>query len=298
VVKVHPAGDGAIDLIAFGTTTNSTLTITQNRPPWHSAGKALTIKKLVIVSRQLGNLEAAPAELAGKMTTLSQPMDVFDIGALGPSAQVDITGGVETFEATTVNLGPLGHVNLTEGAGDSGATGQVTIGTLTLDGGQFTIGGDADAPVAITGNLVATHDGQFTVARDVVGGIAVGGSVELDTGGQISIGRNVSEFLINGNLVVSPVSPGVPSGSGISIGGALSNFAVGGFFQGQGGTATPTAFDLGAGLNITSLAIQGGVSGVAGLISANIRAGGSITSVSIPYGQVNSTIQPNTPPPV
>jgi len=296
VVKVHPAGHGAIDLIAFGTDTSSTITITQERPRWHYASRPLAIHKLVIVSDQLGSLEAAPAKLTGKMSPLSQPMNTLDLGALGPAAQVDINGGVENLDVTTVNLGPTGRVTLTEGSGSSGASESFTVGTMTLDGGQFAIGGDADAPLSIQGNLTASHDGALSVGRDIAGGLTVGGSVELATGGQISVGRNVNELVINGNLIVSPASPGVPSGAGISVGGELSNFAVGGYFQGQGGTATPTAFDLGVGLDLTGLAIQGGISGVGGLINANIRAGGSIKLVSIRYGSVNSTIQPNTPP--
>ena len=58
-----------------------------------------------------------------------------------------------------------------------------------------------------------------------------------------------------------------------------------------------TVFDLGVGLNVTGLTINGGNSALDGLINANIRAGGSITGVSIAYGTANSTIQPDTPPP-
>ena len=61
--------------------------------------------------------------------------------------------------------------------------------------------------------------------------------------------------------------------------------------------AAPTLFDLGVGLNISGLTILGGNSSLNGLINANIRAGGSISGVDIVYGIVNSTIQPNTPPP-
>ncbi len=221
VVKVHPAGHGAIQLVAFGTNTSSSITITQVQPRWHSPTRPLAIQKLVIVSGQLGSLEAAPAELTGKMSALSQPMSSLELGELGPAAQIDISGGVETFDVTTVNLGPTGHVDLTAASGGSGASESFTVGAMTLDGGQFSIGGDADATLAIAGNLTASHDGELSIGRDAVGGITVGGSVELDTGGQINVGRNVSELSITGNLIVSPVSPGVPSGSGISV-GALS----------------------------------------------------------------------------
>lgn len=297
LVKVHPAGDGAIELVAFGTDTNSTVTITQVQPRYHFPTRPLDIKKLIVVSGQLGSLEAEPVDLTGKMTALTQPMATLELGEIGRAAQVNIAGGVDSFDVSTVDLGPTGQVNLIAAPGGSGVPVSFTVGTMTLDGGQFEIGGDADATVSIAGNLTASHDGQLSIGRDALGGITVGGSVELDTGGQIDVGRNVNGLSINGNLIVSPVSPGVPSGAGISVGGALSDFAVTGYFQGQGGTATPTAFDLGVGLNLASLSIQGGLSGVGGLIDANIRAGGSITGVSIPYGIVNSTIQPNTPPP-
>jgi hypothetical protein len=298
VVKVHRAGHGAIDLVVFGTNTSSSVTITQVQPRWHVATRPLAIHKLVIVSGELGTLAAAPADLTGKMTPLSQPMTSLELGEIGPAAQVDINGGVGAFYVSTVDLGPTGHVDLVAAPGGAGVTGSFTAGTMTLDGGQFAIGGDANATVSIEGSLTASHDGELSVGQDAVGGITIGGSAELDSGGQINVGRNANGLSISGNLIVNPVSPGVPSGSGISVGGALSNFAVAGYFQGQGGTATPTAFDLGVGLNLTGLTVSGGKSGVGGLIGANIRAGGSITDVSIPYGSVNSTIQPHTPPPV
>jgi hypothetical protein len=297
LVKVHQAGHGSIELVAFGTDTTSTITISQTQPRYHYSNRLLAIRKLVIVSGQLNTLDAPAAELTGKMSALTLPLNTLDLGALGPQGQIDVSGGVEDFDVNTVDLGPTGHVNLTAGPDNSGTAQSFTVGTMTLDGSQFEIGGDAGATLSIVGNLTASRDGELSVGRDALGGITVGGSVELDSGGQINIGRNVSSLFINGNLIVSPTSPGVPSGSGISIGGALSNFVVGGYFQGQGGKATPTAFDLGVGLSITGLTIQGGLSGVGGLINANIRAGNSISDVSIPYGSVNSTIQPNTPPP-
>jgi hypothetical protein len=51
------------------------------------------------------------------------------------------------------------------------------------------------------------------------------------------------------------------------------------------------------GLSVSGLTISGGTTSQDGLINANIRAGGSIMGEDITYGSVNSTIQPNTPPP-
>ena len=87
------------------------------------------------------------------------------------------------------------------------------------------------------------------------------------------------------------------SDSGIAVNGALNGLTVNGYFQGQAGTANPSVIDLGVGLNLNNLTILGGVPGQGGLINANIRAGGSISNVNIAYGSINSTIQPNTPPP-
>jgi len=113
----------------------------------------------------------------------------------------------------------------------------------------------------------------------------------LDSGGQLAVGRNLSDLTVTGNLIVNP------SGSGIVVGGELGAVTVDGIFQGQGGLAAPALFDLGVGLNMSGLSILGGNSSLNGLINANIRAGGSISGVDIVYGTINSTIQPDTPPP-
>ena len=57
------------------------------------------------------------------------------------------------------------------------------------------------------------------------------------------VGRNLANLTVNGNVIVNP------SGSGIVVNGVLGDMVVEGLFQGQGGTAAPTFFDLGVGLN-------------------------------------------------
>jgi hypothetical protein len=105
------------------------------------------------------------------------------------------------------------------------------------------------------------------------------------------VGRNLSDLTVTGNIIVNP------TGSGIVVNGEAAGVTVDGIFQGQGGTAAPTFFDLGVGLNLDGLTILGGNKRQNGLINANIRAGGTISGVDITYGQINSTIQPHTPPP-
>ena len=167
----------------------------------------------------------------------------------------------------------------------------MTIGRMTIDGGRFVVGQDSLAPILITSNMTISRDGVFAVGRDLDGSLSVSGNLVLDTGGQLFVGRNASTLTVTGNLIVNP------SGSGIVIKGALSDMTVDGFFQGQGGTAAPMFFDLGVGLSLDGLTILGANGSQNGLINANIRAGGSISGVDIVYGTVNSTIQPNTPPP-
>ena len=299
VVNVRPAAKGAIDLIAYGTTAATTLNITQTLPRFHFPHQFLPIHTLIVRSGQLGGLNAAPAELTGRMTPLSNAVSTLDLGALGPNSRVDINGDVAAMNIGSVALGPTGHVaiagDLAPGASaspsGSSTLGAVAIGAMSLDGGRFTIGRDALEPVTIQGDLTILHDGQLAIGRDSTSTLAINGSVQLQSGGQILVGRNLDNLGIGGNLLVSP------SGSGIAVGGALNGLSVGGYFQGQGGTSAPSAFDLGVGLSLTSLTILGGVPGVGGLINANIRAGGSISNVNIAYGSINSTIQPNTPPP-
>jgi hypothetical protein len=303
VVKVHPAGKGAIDLTVFGTSTSSTVNITLEQPRFHFPTGPLRIHKLIVTSGQLESLEAPDVLLTGKMTPITGSMSTLELGGLGPKAQVDISGGVGTLQIQSVNLGPTGHVVISSDISTvqpSSSSSNVlplvnpvsfTIGSMNLDGGRFQISPDMTGTFAIQAGLGIHHNGLLSITRDLIGATTIGGSVVLDTGGQIVVGRNVFDLIINGNLIVSPI------GSGISVGGALDAMTVFGFFQGQGGTSAPTAFDLGVGLNLSNLSILGGQTGVGGLINANIRAGGSITGVNIPYGISNSTIQPNTPPP-
>jgi hypothetical protein len=295
-VSVQPAGNGAISLKAYGTTAASIITITQTQQRYHFPNQLLEIQGFIVRSRQLGGLSASPAELDGRMTTLTNSMNNFDVGGLGPNARIDIVGGLGEMNATSIDLGSRGFVSIGEGINvhprgpvrsTSYTLGTVSIGTMSLNGGQFAIGSDAAQPITIQGNLTVSQGGQFSIGRDETGSLAVGGSLELDSGGQLLVGRNLNNLTVGGNLIIGP------GGSGIAVNGALNGLTVNGYFQGQGGTANPSAIDLGVGLNISGLTILSGVTGKGGLIGANIRAGGSISGVSIPYGTYQSTIQAN-----
>ena len=292
LVKVHPAPHGAIDLSAFGTTTDSTITVTLVRPRWHAKSQFLPIHNLTVTSAQLGSLDAAAVELTGTMTPLNNSVADLTLGGIGPAARVDVNGSVGMMTVSTIDLGPTGHVVISGALNTADLTGPMTIGGMTIDGGRFAIGQDSLAPISISGDMTISQDGQFSVGRDLDGGLSVSGNLELDSGGQLMVGRNLSDLTVTGNLIVNP------AGSGIVVGGESGGVTIDGVFQGQGGTAAPTFFDLGVGLNLTGLTILGGNRSLNGLINANIRAGGSISGVDIVYGTVNSTIQPNTPPPL
>jgi hypothetical protein len=291
LVKVHPTAHGAIDLSAFGTTSDSTITITLVRARWHAPGQLLPIHKLTVTSGQLGSLIAAPVELTGAMTRLNNTVSNLELGELGPGARVDINGSVGKMTVSSVDLGPKGHVLIAGALNTSDVTDSMTIGGMTIDGGRFAIGQDSLAPISVTGNMTISRNGVFSVGRDLDGSLSVSGNLELDSGGQLFVGRNLKELNVTGNVIVNP------TGSGIVVNGELAGVTVQGSFQGQGGTAAPTFFDLGVGLNLNGLTINGADMNQNGLINANIRAGGSISGVEIIYGKVYSTIQPNTPPP-
>ena len=119
---MHPAGEGAIDLSAFGTTPATTLSVTQVRPRWHFPSQLLSIHKLTVTSNQLGGLDAPDAELTGVMTTLTNTMTNLTLGELGPAARVEVIGSVGTMSVQNINLGPTGLVSI---SGDLN-TAQVT----------------------------------------------------------------------------------------------------------------------------------------------------------------------------
>jgi hypothetical protein len=303
LIKVHPGGKNAINLIAFGTTTSSTITVTLTRPHYHAPARLLDIHDLTVTSGLLGGFDASPVILTGAMTPLVSSVNTLELGAIGPAAQINIDGSVGTMTVGTIDLGPTGRVDIIgalntassqaiETGGLADLTGLMTIGSITIDGGQLVIGQDSLTPIAISGNMTISHDGRFSIGRDLDGSLSVNGNLEIDTGGQLYVGRNLNELFVNGNLIVNPTE------SGIVVGGALNNVIINGYFQGQGGTSAPGVFDVGVGLNLTGLTINGGNNTQDGLINANIRAGGSITGVNIAYGTANSTIQPFTPPPV
>ena len=140
--------------------------------------------------------------------------------------------------------------------------------------------------------MTISHDGLFSVGRDLDGSLTVNGNLVLEIG-RPAHGRpqpREPDCQRQRDRQSQRKRHRRERSSGRLC---RSN----GLFQGQGGTAAPTFFDLGVGLSLDGLSILGGNTAQNSLINANIRAGGSISGVDIAYGTVNSTIQPNTPPP-
>jgi hypothetical protein len=287
VVEVHHTPKGAIELNAYGTTSSSTITITQTQPRFHATNRLLAIRDLTIRSGQLGGLSAMPVALQGRMTPVANSMTTLDIGTIGPKAQVDVNGSVQSMSVSNINLGPTGHVAISGDINSLAQSGPMTIGAITIDGGRFSIGRDSLASIAINGDVSISQDGKLSIGRDQNGTFTVYGSMHLSSGGQLVVGRNLASLAITGNLIVQP------SGSGIAVDGALQSLTVDGYVQGQGGRSAPSAVDLGVGLNLSNLSVLGGISGQGGLINSNVRAGGTVSGVNIAYGTSNSTIQSN-----
>ena len=203
-------------------------------------------------------------------------------------AQIDVNGSVGAMDVGSINLGPGGHVVITDdlnGAfqslGQSSTTTGMTIASMNLDGGQFVIGGDSLEPISIAGDLSLSHNGLFAIGRDQTGSLSVGGSVILDSGGQLSVGRNLAALTVGGNVQIDP------GASGIVVGGELTQMTVNGFLRGQG---SATAIDLGVGLNLDGLTVLGGGANQGGIQSANINVGKNISGLDVLHGIFRSWI--------
>ncbi len=275
VLKTQPAGRGSFDVKVLGTTSASTLTITQVRPRFHVPNNLLSIDNLIIRSGQIGSILASPVELNGAMTALNSDVGALEFGALGPGAQINVNGSVSTMDVGSVNLGPGGHVVITSDlngsfqslSSSSSTTTAMTIASMNLDGGQFVIGRDSPASISIAGDLSLSHNGLFAIDRDQTGTLSVSGSVIIDSGGQLKVGGNLAALTVGGNVLINP------GASGIVVEGDLTQMTVNGFLRGQG---SATAIDLGVGLNLDGLTVLGGGANQGGIQSANINVDKSI----------------------
>jgi hypothetical protein len=194
-----------------------------------------------------------------------------DLGSvdLGPGGQVVIAGDLDS-----------ALLNLEHGTTTAAET---TIGAMNLNGGQFIIGQDSLEPISIGGNLSLSQNGLLAIGRDLPSTLSIGESITIDSGGQINVGRNLAGLVVGGNVLVDP------GASGIVVGGNLASVSVSGYFRGQG---SASAVDMGVGLNLNSLTVQGGGSSTSpgGIQLANIKVGKNISNINVPHGIFRSWI--------
>ena len=245
VLKARPAGHGAINVNVLGTTTDSSLSITQVQPRFHVVNTLLVIQNLTIKSGQIGNIQASAAELDGPMTLpmtpLTTPINTLQFGALGPNAQIDVNGSVGSMSVQKdVNLGPSGHImiagNLNSLTVNGTFQGQGTSAIdlfVGLDLTNFTVLGGSS-------NLGSVHSANIAVGKDIVGlniqhgifnslitaGVLIDGSPQNSSSGgnigpdgsdaifdsEILAGVQIKNLLINGNVTSDYVTKPNPTG--------------------------------------------------------------------------------------
>ena len=257
VLKARPAGHGAINLNVLGTTANSSLSITQVQPRFHVVNTLLVIQNLTVKSGQIGNIQASPAELDGRMTLpmkrLTTSINTLQFGALGPNAQIDVNGGVGSMSVQNdVNLGPSGHVVI---AGDLNSL--AVTGNLLVNPGSsgIMVGGNLNG---LTVNGI--FQGQGTSAIDLSVGLdlknftVLGGSSNLGSvrSANIAVGKDIVGLNIQHGIFNSLIT------AGVLIDGSPQNGSSGGNIGPDGSDAI---FDsqLLAGVQIKNLTINGNV---------------------------------------
>ncbi len=261
VLKASPAGHGAINLNVLGTTTNSSLSITQVQPRFHVVNTLLVIQNLTIKSGQIGNIQASAAELNGPMTLPMTPLttsiNTLQFGALGPNAQIDVNGSVGSMSVQNVNLGPSGHVVIADDLNSLTVTGNLLVNPGSTG---IVVGGNLNG---LTVNGI--FQGQGTSAIDlsvgldltnftVLGGSILGGGSNLGgvRSANISVGKDIVGLEIQHGIFNSLIT------AGVLIDGSPQNSSSGGNIGPDGSDAI---FDsqLLAGVQIKNLLINGDV---------------------------------------
>lgn len=256
VLKASPAGHGAINLNVLGTTTNSSLSITQVQPRFHVVNTLLVIQNLTIKSGQIGNIQASPAELDGRMTLpitpLTTSINTLQFGALGPNAQIDVNGSVGSMSVQNVNLGPSGHVVI---AGDLNSL--TVTGNLLVNPGSrgIVVGGNLNG---LTVNGIFQGQGtsaiDLSVGLDLTNFTVLSGSSNLGgvRSANIDVGKDIVGLNIHHGIFNSLIT------AGVLIDGSPQNSSSGGNIGPDGSDAIFDSEIL-AGVQIKNLLINGDV---------------------------------------
>ena len=246
VLKASPAGHGAINLNVLGTTTNSSLSITQVKPRFHVVNNLLVIQNLTIKSGQIGNIQASPAELDGPMTLPMTPLttsiNTLQFGALGPNAQIDVNGDVGSMSVQNVNLGPSGQVviagnlnsltvsGIFQGQGTSAIDLSVGLNltNFTVLGGSSNLGGVRSANIAVGKDIVGLNIQHGIFNSLITAGVLIDGSPQNSSSGgnigpdgsdaifdsQLLAGVQIKNLLINGDVKSDYVTNPKPNPTG------------------------------------------------------------------------------------
>ncbi len=195
---VSAIGKGAHKTLAinlYGTTAGSQLTVSLLRaaPGYGKGHSALPIGAINVASGQLGGVSAGgTANLMGAISPISGVQSL-SFNTLGPNAQINVNGGINSFQVGSANLGPNGGVHI---AGS--VSGNFTVGALTLNGGKVLIDGDVTG--LNLGGITLQNSGQFLIGHDINGSASLG-TVNIN-GGRLLVTHDVATTLNTGNLTV------------------------------------------------------------------------------------------------
>ena len=325
VLKASPAGHGAINLNVLGTTTNSSLSITQVKPRFHVVNNLLVIQNLTIKSGQIGNIQASPAELDGPMTLPMTPLttsiNTLQFGALGPNAQIDVNGDVGSMSVQNVNLGPSGHVviagnlnsltvsGIFQGKGTSAIDLSVGLNltNFTVLGGSSNLGGVRSANIAVGKDIVGLNIQHGIFNSLITAGVLIDGSPQNSSSGgnigpdgsdaifdsQLLAGVQIKNLLINGDVKSDYVTNPKPNPTGyptrIVAGEVLEDRAPGRDSQGGFPQGTFTS-----GGNIDNFQITGAL--IDSVLAASVAPYGGNGMLPFASATVSNFYNAPTPP--
>jgi hypothetical protein len=278
-VQAHGTGHGTVAINLLGTTQDSQVTVSVLFTHASPVVKRLAIDHINVRSGHLGSIQGlTTADLMGRITPLQGPLASLQFDAIGPNAQIDVSGNLGQLTVNQgVNLGPSGHLRVS-----NDLTGAFSVGgNVALDGGQIAFGRDLTGQFTVGGDLTLLNGGQFNVGRDLGSasgtGAKIAGNVILSSGGDLSVGREVYSLAVGGSIDTS-------TGGEVQVFGDLKNLTVNGFIQGKGTN------DIVVGLDLSQLVVLGGGDNLGGVRGANIAVGKNIQGLDVRYGIFNSLV--------
>ena len=139
-------------------------------------------------------------------------VSTLQFNSIGGNAQIDVPGSLGSLSTSgAITLSPTAEIHV------GSLTGPVSLGGLTIDGGQFLIDGDLTGPFD-PGGVTIEQGGKLSVGGDITGAVTLG-ALTLD-GGQLLVSQGVS-----GNFAASGMTlqDGGLLSVGQDIGGILND---------------------------------------------------------------------------